>query len=221
MKTLQNFCLPVIVFLITVTASAQNQKAGIKAGMNLANISFDENATFFEDVKNHTGFQVFVDYEVYENKLLTISAESGYILKGFENNLTSTNELGEPTGSAKVKNKMNFLDLSANLKFVYRSGISPFLSITPSAGIYLGGSSSSSGSAATENMNAMFETLLDSMNSVTFGFKFGAGAEFNNLIKSVPITAEIRYEPDLTKIYDKNSFSFKNKALEFNLGVKF
>lgn len=220
MKTLQTFSLSVILFL-TCACFAQNQKAGIKAGINLASISFDENTVFFEDVKNHTGFQIFGAYEVYSDKLISVAAESGYILKGFENNLVSTNSTGETTGNTVVKNKLNFIDISANLKFIYRSDISPYISITPAAGIYLGGSSSSSGINSSDTLNALFETLLDSLNSFTFGFKFGAGAEFNSFVKNVPITAEIRYDPDLTYIYDKNSFRLKNKVLEFNLGVKF
>lgn len=220
MKSIRTFYL-LVILLTAGSLYPQNQKAGIKAGINLSSVSFDENTVFFEDVKNHTGFQIFGSYDVYKDKLLTISAETGYILKGFENSLVSTNALGEITGTTVVKNKMNFIDVAANLKFIYRSGISPFLTIIPAAGVYIGGSSSSSGNNSSDSINLLFDILLDSLNTFTFGFKFGAGAEFNNIIKNVPLTAEIRYDPDLTYVYDKNSFRLKNKVLEFNIGIKF
>jgi len=79
------------------------------------------------------------------------------------------------------------------------------------------------------NLSGAFDSLfqnykdpvLDSLNSVSFGIKLGAGIELSGLIKKVPLIFEVRYNPDIIKSYDNYGVTLRNRTIEINLGAKF
>ncbi len=219
----------ILTMFVSGTSFCQNQKFGIRAGITLSDVKSvltlpdsDPNTIDPYSGKSRvTGIGIFASYDMFSNRYLTLSAEAGFVQKGFKYNTTILNGNGEITGRGTVKNSFSYTDLSANIKFILRKKtFSPFISVTPVLGIILGNSAEYTGdkdSVSIKNNSLVF----DNLNSFSFGVKFGAGAEIYRVIKNVPLVIECRYNPDLIDTYNKYNESLKNRTIEFNIGIKF
>jgi len=215
------FFLFVLTFLTVTESFCQFQKFGIKAGLNFSSVSIGEEFDPYPGKENKLGFNIFASYDLLNLKNLSLSAETGYIQKGFKYKAVVTNAFGEIIGEETIEHKLNYLDLSVNAKFMLRyKSVSPYISITPTAGFFLGNSMNISGAFDSLFQNYK-DPVLDSLNSVSFGIKLGAGVELSGLIKKVPLTFEVRYNPDIIKSYDNYGVKLKNNTIEINLGAKF
>ena len=206
-----------LFFLFTGYSYGQNQKFGIKGGFNLSGIVLGEFDPYYEN-ESKTGFNFFVSYDFYNNSFLSLSAETGFNQKGFKYNSITRNGSGEYISSGISENTFNYADISFNSKFLYRNkSVSPYISLTPTLGIFAGNSLSSA-----DSLSAYFDNyIFDSLKTVTFGIKIGAGVEIYNLLKNVPVIFEIRYNPDFTESYNQFHVEIKNRSFELNLGIKF
>lgn len=232
MKTAKK-TFPAVTILIFIfvygTSFGQNQKFGIKAGVTLSDIKsvmilpdiIPGEVDLFPGKTKVTGFSIFASYDVIRNKFLTLSGEAGFVQKGFKYNTETQNGIGEITGRGSIKNSFSYIDLSANLKFILRKKtISPYISVTPVLGIYLGNSSTVTGDKDTISMNNDV-IVFDNLNTFSFGTKIGAGAEIYGLIKNIPVIVECRYNQDLIDVYNNSNETLKNRTIEFNIGIKF
>lgn len=210
-----------LLLFMVQSSFAQKSNFTIKAGLNESEVSLDDFAPFYNK-GSRLGVSIFAAYDFYTNKYLALGIESGFLQKGFKYKTVTFEESEEVNTDGSISTAFNYIDLSLNLKFIARQKlVSPYFSITPTAGFYLGYSQNVEGTAYDSIYTATDKIIFDSLNSVSFGIKFGVGAEFNKLIKNVPVVFEIRFNPDLTYDYDKYSIKLKNKVVEFNLGLKF
>lgn len=227
-KTFSAVTILIFIF-VTGTSFGQNQKFGFKAGVTLSDIksvmtlpeinpgSIDP----YSGKSKVTGFCIFASYDVIKNKFLTLSGEAGYVRKGFKYNTETQNGNGEITGKGSIKNSFSYIDLSANVKFILRKKtVSPYISVTPVLGIYLGNSTTVTGDKDSISMNNDV-IVFDNLNTISFGTKIGAGAEIYGLIKNIPVVLECRYNPDLIDVYNKQNETNRNRTIEFNIGIKF
>ena len=227
-KTLSAITILIFIF-VSGTSFGQNQKFGIKAGVTLSDIKsviilpeiIPGTIDPYSGKSKVTGFSIFGSYDMLRNKFLTLSGEAGYVQKGFKYNTETQNGNGDITGRGSIKNSFSYIDLSANVKFILRKKtISPYISVTPVLGIYLGNSSTVTGDKDTISMNNDV-IVFDNLKTVSFGTKIGVGAEIYGLIKNIPVIVECRYNPDLIDAYNKSDESIKNRTIEFNIGIKF
>lgn len=216
-----------VLFLLVSgnTFAQQNSRFGIKGGLITSTVIKSPDNYYFDNY-GRLGFDVFLSYDFFSNKSFVISAETGFDQKGFKTDLDYTNEEGNHTGTATLSTVLNYLDISVNGKYIVRGkSASPYFSLTPTLGVFLGNSISSSGDNsypdAIDLLTQVTEAVTDSLNSVSFGIKVGLGVEFNEIIKNAPLLFEVRWNPDLTQAYNKNGFEMRNTTLEFNLGIKF
>jgi len=208
-----------LLVLVSGNAFSQKQKIGIKGGVNTSNIITD--GIIYANHNSKLGFDIFASYDFYNNKYLSLSAETGFNQKGFKYDIEETNKSGNVINTTTADVNLNYLDISFNGKFLVRGkSASPYFSLTPTLGVYLGHSQSSS-TSYDSLLTASGNTIFDSLETVAFGVKLGLGIELYSLIKNVPVIFEIRFNPDIIDAYNKNSFSFRNTQFEFNAGVKF
>ena len=214
MKTIkQPFMILATVMLLLISgnlfAQKKQPKFGIKGGPLIARIISDLNGADV-DTKSKFGFGVFAFYDFYNSKTITLSAD-----------LTDTNSTGAVVNTSNLKDNLNYLDISGNFKYITRGeSASPYFSLTPTLGVYLG--HSSSGTVTGDSVYTNYKAnAYDSLNSISFSVKIGLGVELYKLINNVPIIFEARYNPDLTQAYNTNNYNIRNSTVEFNLGVKF
>ncbi|HMS65363.1 MAG TPA: outer membrane beta-barrel protein [Ignavibacteria bacterium] len=216
----------VLFLLVSGNLFAQKtSKFGIKGGLVTSRIITNNDDLYFTTY-SRLGFDVYLSYDFFTNQTFVLSGETGFDQKGFKSDFTLTGETGDYLGTTTISSALNFLDISVNAKYMMRGkSASPYFSLTPTLGVYLGHSDALSGYINDEIQSEMFVTayddITDSLNSVSFGVKVGLGVEVNEIIKNVPLIFEVRWNPDLTQAFDNYGFKLKNTAVEFNLGVKF
>lgn len=226
MKSIRQSLFLFLFFTVTAIAFqpgksfSQKISFGFKAGPVVSGISTGDFNPYFRD-ESRLGFGIFGFCDFLNNKFISAGAEAGFIQKGFKYNIVAFNDSGDINASNTVSTGFNYLDLSVYIKFIYRQkGVSPYFSLTPVAGVYLGYTQNSE--TSLDSIGIITNNyIFDSLKSVSFGIKFGIGAEFNELIKNMPVIFEIRYNPDFIFSYDKYSVQMKNRVIEFNAGIKF
>lgn len=215
--------LAFVIILCTEDSSAQKINLGVKGGLNLSDVSstVSNSVNMFTNTESKTGFNVYLFYDLFNFKYISIQGEAGYTQKGFGEKVIITNELGNQTGSYDLKNKINYIDISILAKLIMRSKtFSPYLI----AGPYLGIKAGTDLTTSIDSMAAHYsdqKKVLDDFKSTTFGFKAGFGAEIP--LKKIAVIAEARYGMDLTNAYEsvQTSIKVKNYLFEFMAGVKF
>ena len=219
MKTKTLFFISVLLLLSNVSFS-QLKNFGIKGGLNLSNAELDYTGYNFQrDFK--TGFNIYLTYDVLNFKNVIISGEAGYSQKGYNNEISVTNEFGENEGSYTFYNRLNYIDINAVAEFILRNkSVSPYFSIGPVLSIYTGYKVSASGGKDSLYQNYE-DPLFEKLKSPVLGLITGAGVEINNVIPQTIIT-EVRYNFDLTNSFNNGFLNYQRNYLwQFNLGVKF
>lgn len=216
----------VLVLLVSYNTFAQQKsRFGIKGGINASSVITNSDYIYFTPY-GRMGFNVFLSYDFFSNNSFVISGETGFDQKGFNTDYIYTNKEGVYTGTATISNSLNYFDISVNGKYIIRGkSASPYFSLTPTLGIYIGNSLNVSGDDSYPDdidiHSQITKAVTDSLNSVSFGIKAGLGVEVNEIIKNAPLLFEVRWNPDLTQAFDNDFYELKNTTIEFNLGIKF
>ncbi len=110
-----------IITLTSVIAlfSAFNLKAqtpyrqfGIKAGMNISNVTTNISAYTTKDI---VGGNVSLTYDRVHMRFLTVGGEINLVQRGFSNTITLTDSIGTTLGMAELRNKFNYFSLPLKL----------------------------------------------------------------------------------------------------------
>ncbi len=210
-------------FLFANVSYSQLKNFGIKGGLNLSNAELDySNAITNEFNKNKTGFNIYLFYDFLNYKNVIISGEAGYSQKGYNNEILTTDEFGNPSSSYFVYNRANYVDINAIAEFILRGkSVSPYFSFGPVLSIYTGYNISTSGTPYDSSLIAFFSPLFEDLKSPVLGFITGAGIEINKVIPQT-IIAEVRYNFDLTNSFNNGFLNYqRNYVWQFNFGLKF
>jgi len=216
----QKNLLLAIVTLVLFSVSISNLNAQllnltVKAGYNLSDVS----GNYPVETNNKSGFSFYVEKDIINLLVVTLSGEAGYIQKGFDEEVIITNKFGVETGRGDIHYKLGYIDLSVLGKLRVPGGIVyPYILAGPTLGFKVSSGVSSSLSELNEFVAGQ-EQFVSDFKSTSFGIKVGLGIEVS--LPLISILAEGRYNPDLTSSYDKNNIQLKNRVYEFLLGVKF
>lgn len=209
------------VFL-TGNSFGQKLNLGIKGGLNISDVSnkSDNPNNFIYTRSARTGFNVYLFYDAFNFRNVSISAEAGYSQKGFNNKGAETNEFGVETMSYEIRNKINYIDISVLAKIIMRSkSFSPYLIAGPYLGIKTKSELTTSIDSILPPISSQ-KSVIENFKSTTFGFKTGVGSEFP--LKKVSLIAEVRFAMDLSNAYEDDTIGkIKNYVFEFIAGVKF
>ena len=93
-------------------AQTPYRQFGIKAGMNISNVTTNISAYTTKDI---VGGNVSLTYDRVHMRFLTVGGEINLVQRGFSNTITLTDSIGTPLGMAELRNKFNYFSLPLKL----------------------------------------------------------------------------------------------------------
>ncbi len=197
-----------MVAFVGTTANGQLIGKGIKAGVNLANLSGSD----IEDTEMKTGLAVggFITYGFSE--MFAVQPEVLFMMKGAK--FTETDPFfGDVTG----KFKFNYIEIPVLVKvMIPTSGkVKPNIFAGPAVGFLM------SADLEAEALGVSAEVdIKDEIKSIDFGLAFGAGVGFE--ITQGTITLDARYTLGLTSVDDTDDeLDMKNGVISIMGGFSF
>ena len=196
------FTLLFVFSVFSVMSYAQMQ-LGVKAGLNLANLSGDD----ISDTDARTGFAGGLFFMYQFNDMFAIQPEAYYTMKG----ATDKGTIEGFTYEAEMK--LDYIEIPLLLKFlipIKDSGVRPSIFAGPSIGFNM------SAKSKIEAGGQTFEEDIEDVASTDFGLVFGGGIGFP--VGNGELGLDIRYILGLSTIDDSaEKADIKNSVINFNL----
>lgn len=194
-----------LLFLVSIfsTLSFAQMQLGVKAGLNLANLSGDD----ISDTDSRTGFAGGLFFMYQFSDMFAIQPEAYYTMKG-------ATDKGTIEGySYEAEMKLDYIEVPLLLKFLIPlkgSSIKPAIFAGPSIGFNM------SAKTKVEAGGQSFEQDMEDVASTDFGLVFGGGIGFP--VGSGELGVDIRYILGLSTIDDSaEKADVKNGVINFNL----
>ena len=187
----------VVLVLVVSFLSAQGISAkGIKAGVNLANLSGDD----VEDTVMKIGFAVgaFLTYDI--NEMIAVQPELLYTMKGAKMEIDGSDD--------DVIFKYDYIELPILFKYkiAMDGGVKPNIFLGPALAFNI---------AATYEFGDDDGDIEDTT-ALDYGLVFGAGVDINQ------ITIDARYELGFASVDDSDAEAdVKNNVISFLVGYGF
>ena len=181
------FCVIIVLAIAIQPIFAQDDamQFGVKAGLNLANISFDpepEGVSF--DAATKFGLGGIMLYPLSE--VLDLQVEAMYLFKGSKAEIDFFGDV--------IVVEFNFTYLSVPVMGRYNLGsgdTSPYIVVGPEFGFLL---------SAKSKVDDEEEDIKDTTKSIDLGLNIGAGVSMD--MGTMPVFAEVRYSLGLSDIKD-------------------
>jgi hypothetical protein len=205
----------VIVLILLVFQSSAQVKFGVKAGLNLANMTAKDNDQIYsKDYKSKAGYHFGVTAEFAVNEKFSIEPALLFSTKGFKLEDTYSGH------SYKVTANLNYLEIPINALYkMDLGGTKLFVSAGPYLGYALSGKAktTSSGSPDEETTIKIGSGTDKDIKAIDFGLNIGAGVEFG------AITLGLQYGLGLANLTNSTTASEKetNKVFGISVGYKF
>jgi len=100
------------LFAFNATAQTPYRQFGIKAGMNISNVSTNLSTYTTKDV---VGGSVSLTYDRVHFRFLSVGGEINLVQRGFSNSIMLTDSVGNELGMAELRNKFNYLSVPLKL----------------------------------------------------------------------------------------------------------
>ncbi|WP_136668744.1 porin family protein [Flavobacterium sp. H122] len=180
-------------------ANAQETKFGVKAGLNLGNLSGDiEDAFVDSDMKMRPSFHVGGFAEIKLNDKFAIQPELLYSVEGGKQDVDGESE--------KLIWDLHYINLPVMAKFYATEKLS--IEAGPQIGFLTKAEATFDGETVVD--------FKDDSKSTAISLNLGAGYNFtDNLFGS------LRYSIGMSNIVDENDFDSKSNVLALSVGYKF
>ena len=202
------------IFLCTaVTAQTEKIKLGVKAGLNISSLNFDESELNSSD---KTGFSAGIMVEVPLTKKFSIQPEMLYSQQGAK---TSYSVADVTNSQYKSKMELNYLNIPVMLKYYVAKGLS--LQAGPQIGILLEANNDYHDNFLGYNNHENFD-LKKYSSGIDSSVNFGLGYQFKD-----KLYADIRYNISYTDVFkSENEYNFinsvmKNRVFQITVGYFF
>lgn len=216
--------LVVLLFSFSIIKAQPTISLGARAGLSLANLSFDPDIPSQISKSSRTGFKIGGLAEIGFIPMLAVQIEPMFATGGTELSGPIFNN-GFSSVSGKITYKISYLEIPILLKFKIPvpGSISPYVFAGPNIGFIM----SSKESDEPSGYNSSETDLKDYVSSVNFALDFGAGAGFKvNALTTVLL--DVRYSLGLTNVLNdkgKQNYggnqSIKSNAIQIVAGVMF
>ncbi|HWF43153.1 MAG TPA: porin family protein [Candidatus Kapabacteria bacterium] len=219
------FGVVILCSFFAVHADAQKSMIGVRAGVNLANLSFDSTLPSGITKSMHAGLIAGLQYDYWFDDMWAISVQALYDQKGTHLDINS-NDFGF-TESGTVDILPSYLEIPVLLKASFGTGtIRPYVFAGPSIGILL---------AANEKVNETFTSsgisetqdttgdIKDSLSSIDFSIVAGVGVSYT-LSSGTMIFLDAGYAIGISDIDKNNSVeggNIKTNDIRIAAGVMF
>lgn len=200
------FTLLFVLSIFSIMSYAQMQ-AGLKAGLNLANLSGDDIEN--TDAKTSFAFGGFFCYQF--SPMFAVQPEIYYSMKG------ATQKIDAGGGTVDVTYSLDYIEIPLLIKFIIPiqgSGVKPAIFVGPHLGI------NTTAKVKAEYQGQSQEEDLEDVKSTEFGLQFGGGVGFP--VGKGELGFDIRYILGLSTIDDSaDDADVKNSVINFNLYYAF
>lgn len=200
---------------VSITVMSQNQKVkiGVKAGLNISSLAFDENEM---NSSSRTGFTAGVMVEIPLAKNFSLQPELLYSQQGgktsfFDSEVTNSNYKGTL--------ELNYLNIPLMLKYYVVKGLS--VQAGPQIGILLKANNKYEDNFLGYENHESFN-LKDYSTGIDTSVNFGLGYQFKD-----KFYADLRYNISYSNVFkdgDANYFinqDMKNRVFQISLGYFF
>ncbi|WP_462317609.1 porin family protein [Marinilabilia sp.] len=189
----------VAVMLLSIsTVSVAQVKFGVKAGVNIANVSGDDAENM--DSRLAPVFGVFANVALSES--LSFQPELLYSMKGAKESMSMEGMDIESTA------KLSYIDIPLMLKYNISGGFN--LQAGPQLGLLLSADNEMEAGGESETMD-----IKDELKGMDFGFNIGAGYDFGSL------GVDVRYNLGLSNIADYEDGDLKNTGVQIGVSYAF
>ncbi|OCK42303.1 hypothetical protein BA195_11820 [Tenacibaculum soleae] len=188
-----------VITIITAgfTVNAQDVKFGVKAGLNIANVSGEG----IENNDARTSFHVGAVAEIEISEKFTIQPELVYSAQG-----AKTKE-----DNVDVTMKLDYLNVPVMAKYYVAESFS--LEVGPQIGFLLSAKAKAEQGGQSQEADIKDEAKIK---SVDFGLNFGAGYKLEN-----GLNFGVRYNLGLSKVSDIPDSTGKNGTFQVSVGYFF
>ena len=181
-------------------ANAQETKFGVKAGLNLGNLSGNATDAFVnEDTKMRTSFHVGAFAEIKLSDKFAIQPEVQYSVEGAKQDIDGESE--------KLIWDLAFVNIPIMAKYYATDKLS--IEAGPQIGFL-------TKAELTFDGDTVEDLKEDSTKSTAFSGNFGVGYNFTD-----NISANLRYSLGLSDILDVDGYELKSNVLSLSVGYKF
>jgi opacity protein-like surface antigen len=176
--------LIVLLFFSSTTLAQLPFKLGVRAGLNIASLSWDPELPSVIDKSSRTGFKFGALAELGFVPMFAIQIEPMYVQKG--GNISA--------GGQESKNNLSYLEIPIllKLKIPTPGPITPYVFAGPNIGILLSASSETGGQSTD---------IKDEISSTDFALDLGAGVGFK-VAPLVVLIIDARYSLGLSDIFN-------------------
>lgn len=200
---------------VSITVMAQNQKVkiGVKAGLNISSLAFDENEM---NSSSRTGFTAGVMVEIPLAKNFSLQPELLYSQQGGK---TSFFDLDVTNSNYKGTLELNYLNIPLMLKYYVVKGLS--VQAGPQIGILLKANNKYEDNFLGYENHESFN-LKDYSTGIDTSVNFGLGYQFKDKFYT-----DLRYNISYSNVFkdgDANYFinqDMKNRVFQISLGYFF
>ncbi|MGQ0721327.1 MAG: porin family protein [Candidatus Eiseniibacteriota bacterium] len=194
------------VGLLAGPALAVDAHFGVKGGLNIANLSADDEADELQDSRKAAGFGGFAHFPV--NDFISIQPEVLYMMKGDEEDISGTFDIDGQTiqldGTVAVE--ATYLEVPVLARFGFAPGAParPILLVGPSLAINLSADLVASGESGGSSVD-LSEDISDEVKKIDLGLVVGGGMEFPLGAGAQTLGFDARYTFGVTNVDDSGS----------------
>jgi hypothetical protein len=196
------FTLLFVLSIFSIMSFAQMQ-AGLKAGLNIANLSGDD----IESPESKTGFAGGAFFMYQFSPMFAIQPEAYYSMKG------ATDKMDFEGTTVDLTYTLDYIEIPVLFKFlipIQGSGVKPSIFAGPFLGI------NTTAKVKAEFQGQSEEQDLEDVKSTEFGLQFGGGIGFP--VGKGELGVDIRYILGLSTIDDSaDEADVKNNVININL----
>jgi hypothetical protein len=195
-------------------ALAVDAHFGVKGGLNIANLSFDDEADELEDSRKAGGFGAYANFPL--NDFISVQPELLYMMKGDEEEVAGSIDVDGQTipFDGTVTIEASYLEAPVLARFGFAPGAParPMLLVGPALAINLSADAVISGESGGTSMDVS-DDISDEVKSVDFGLVVGGGLEFPLGEGGQTLGFDARYTLGLTNVDDSGTDEVKNGVL--------
>jgi hypothetical protein len=198
---------------VTVTAQTQKVKLGVKAGLNVSSLAFDESEL---NSSNKTGFTAGIMVEIPLLKNFSFQPEVLYSQQGTKNSFSDSDVTNS---NYKCTIELNYLNIPVMLKYYVIKGLS--LQAGPQIGILLKANNKYQDNFLGYENQESFD-LKEYSAGIDTSVNFGLGYQFKDKFYT-----DLRYNISYSNVFkdgDTNHFinsDMKNRVFQVTIGYFF
>lgn len=203
--------IPVLIFFVVTSLHAQY---GLKAGINIPNVSVNYN---YVEPENKIGFDIGILLDIAKIEGIHLTSTLTYSKKsisgrfGYDQSSPGQTDISVDYLIYSLSGKYNFLN--------QKEDVNPYISFAPRLNIYLSNSYTGGSGGEAPPLEVIQDFISDKITKFGLGISIGAGFDVKTTSPVSPFF-EIQFSPDFFDSYDDGFLRFRSNSIEAMLGIR-